>query len=168
MPLINCEIYLTLTWSKECVLTDLKATAAVPAQGDNPARPAIAALTGATFRVKDKKLYVPVVTLSAENDNKLLEQLKTEFKRTIKWNKYKSEMSNQTVNNNLTYLIDTTFTNVKRLFGLLFENEDDRTSFSKYYVPKIEIKDFNILIDGKPLFEIPVKIKKKDMKPLLK
>ena len=87
-------------------------------------------------------MYVPVVTLSAENDNQLLEQLKTGFKRTIKWNKYRSEMSNQTKNNNLNYLINPTFTNVNRLFVLTFENEDDRTSFSKYYVPKVEIKDF--------------------------
>ena len=71
-------------------------------------------------------MYVPVVSLSAEDDNKLLEQLKTGFKRTIKWNKYRSETSNQTKNNNLNYLIDPTFTNVNRLFVLLFENEDDR------------------------------------------
>ena len=73
-------------------------------------------------------------------------------------------MSNQTSNNNLNYLIDPTFTNVNRLFVLSFE----RTSFSNYYVPKIEIKDFNVLIDGKQFFEIPVKIKKKDTKQLLK
>ena len=81
-------------------------------------------------------MYVPVVTSSAENDNKILEQLKTGFKRTIKWNKYRSEMSNQTKKNNLNYLIDPSFTNVNRLFVLSFENENDRTSFSKYYVPK--------------------------------
>ena len=68
-------------------------------------------------------------------------------------------MSNQTKNINLNYLIHPTFTNVNRLFVLTFENEDDRTSFSKYYVPKIKIKDFNMLIDGKPFFEIPVKNK---------
>ena len=73
-------------------------------------------------------MHVPVVTLSAENDNKLLEQLKARFKRTIKWNKYRSEMSNQTKNNNLNYLIDPKFTNVNRLSVLTFENEDDRTS----------------------------------------
>ena len=111
------------------------------------------------FKITDCKFYVPVVTLSAENDNKLLEQLKTGFKRTITWNKYRSEMSNQTKNNNLNYLIDPAFTNVNRLFVLTFENEDDRTSFSKHYVPKVEIKDFNVLIDGKPFFEIPVKNK---------
>ena len=97
-------------------------------------------------------MYVPVVTLSAENDNKLLEQLKTLFNRTIKWKKYRSEMSNQTKINNLNYLIDPTFTNVNRLFVLSFENENDRISFAKYYVPKVEIKDFNVLIDGKPFF----------------
>ena len=104
-------------------------------------------------------MNVPVVTYSAENDNKLLEQLKTGFKRTIKWNKYRSEMSNQTKNNNLKYLIDSTFTNVNRLLTLSFENEYDRTSFSKYYVPSVEIKDFHVLIDGKPFFEIPVRNK---------
>ena len=102
-------------------------------------------------------MYVPAVTLSAENDNKLLEKLKTGFKSTIKWNKYRSEMSNQTKNNNLNYLTDATFTNVNILFVLTFENEDGRTSFSKYYVPKVEIKDFNVLIDEKPFFDIPVK-----------
>ena len=68
-------------------------------------------------------------------------------------------MSNQTKNNNLIYLNDPTFTNVNRLFVLTFENEDDRIDFSKYYQPKVEIKDFNVLIDGKPYFEIPVKNK---------
>ena len=113
-------------------------------------------------------MYVPVVTLSAKNDNELLEQLKTGFKRTIKWNKYRSEMSNQAVNNNLNYLIDPTFINVNRLLPLSFENEADRTSFSKYYVAKFEIKDFNVLNDGKPFFEIPIKIKKKHVNKLLK
>ena len=113
----------------------------------------------AAFKIKGCKLYVPVVTLSVENDNKHLEQLKTGFKRTIKWNKYRSGISNQIKNNNLNYLIDLTFTNVNRLFVLIFENEDDRTSFLKYYVPKVEKKDFNVLTDGKPFLEIPVKNK---------
>ena len=102
-------------------------------------------------------MYVPVVTLSAENDKKLLKQLKTGFKRTIKWKKYRSEMSNQTINNNLNYLIDPTFINVDRLHALSFKDDDDRASFSKYYVPKVEVKDFNVLNDGKLFFETPVK-----------
>ena len=77
----------------------------------------------------------------------------------MEWNKYRSEMPNQTKNNNLNYLIDPAFTNVNRLFVLSFENENNRTSFSKNYVPKIEKKDLNVLINGKPFFEIPVKNK---------
>ena len=68
-------------------------------------------------------------------------------------------MSNQAQNNNLNYLIDPTFTNVNRLFGLSFKNDDDKNSFSNYYVPKVEVKDFNVLTDAKPFFEIPVKNK---------
>ena len=113
--------------------------------------------TNATFKIKDAKLYVPVVTLSTENDNKFLEQLKSGFKRTIKWNKYRSELTTQTKVNN--YLIDSTFNKVNRLFVLPFENEDDSKSFSKYYTPKVEIKDFNVSIDGKSFFDGLVKYK---------
>ena len=104
-------------------------------------------------------MYDPVVTLSAENENKLLEQLKTGFKMTVPWNKYRSEISNQTANNNLNYLIGPTFTKVNRLFVLAFQNEEDRSSFSKYYTTTIEIKDYNVLIDQKPFFKIPIKNK---------
>ena len=112
-------------------------------------------------------MYVPVVTLSSENDNKLLEQLKAGSKRTIKWNKYRSEISNQTKNNSLNYLIDPTFTNVNRLFVLSFENENDRISFSKCWVLKVEIKDFSVLIDEKPFFEIPIKNKEEAYKQII-
>ena len=73
-------------------------------------------------------------------------------------------MSNQTKNNNLNYLIDPTFANVNRLFVLSFENENDRTSFSKCYVAKVEIKYFNVLLDGKPFSEIPVNNKEEAYK----
>ena len=117
MPLINCEVSLTLTWSESCVLTSKATKNAAPGLNaiNNP--------TGATFKMKDTKSYVPVVTLSAENDNKLLEKLKIGFKRTIKWNKCRTEMYNQFINNNLDYLIDPTFTNVNRIFVLSYENE---------------------------------------------
>ena len=116
-------------------------------------------LTGAIFKITDTKLYVPVIILLTEDDNKLIEQLKLEFSRTIKWNKYRSEMSNQTKTKNLNHLIDPTFNKVNRLFVLSFEKEDDRTSFSKYYAPSVEIKDFNLLIDGKSFFKVPIKNK---------
>ena len=69
-------------------------------------------------------------------------------------------MTNNTKTNNLNYLIDPTFNKVNRLFVLSFENEEGRTSFSKYYTPKVEVKDFNVLIDGKSFFDVPVKNKK--------
>ena len=114
----------------------------------------------ATFQVTDTKLYVPVVTLSKENYTKLLEQLKTGFKRTIKWNKYRSQMTIQPKNRNLNYLIDPTFTNVNRLFVLSFprnNNTDSRYSYWNYSAPKVEINYFNVLTDRKSFFDLPVK-----------
>ena len=81
---------------ENCVLTDIKTKTARAARGGNPARPAVNAPTTATFQITDKKLCVPVVALSTENNKRLLEQLRAGFKRTIKWNKYRSETTNQT------------------------------------------------------------------------
>ena len=84
MPLINCEVSLTLTCPENCVLTDITTQTPRAAQGDNRARERIDAPTNAIFKIKDTKLYVPVVTLSTKDDNSFLEQLKSGFKRTIK------------------------------------------------------------------------------------
>ena len=128
ISLINCEVNLILTWSENCLITSKARRDADP--DADPAVAAINNLTNGTFKIKDTKLYVPVVTLSTKDDNKLLQQLKAWFKRTIKWNKYRSEMTTQTKTNNLNYLINPTFNKVNRLFVLSFENEDDRFSFS--------------------------------------
>ena len=125
MPLINYEASLILTWSENCVITSLERTAITNTRRDTSP-------TNATFKITDTKLYVSVVTLSTKDDNDFLEQLKSGFKRTIKWNKYRSEITNQTKTNNLNYLIDPIFNKVNRLFVLSFENEEDRKSFSKY------------------------------------
>ena len=103
-------------------------------------------------------MYVPVATLSTENYKKLLEQLKSGFKRTVKWNNYSSQMTIQPQNNSLNYLIDPTFTNVNGLSVLSIARNakvDHRDSFSHYYVPNIEIKDFNVLIDGNSFLKDP-------------
>ena len=116
IPLINCEINLMLTQSENCVIT-IKAT-----RGADPdANPAVAAVNNpanATFKIIYTKLYVSVVTLSTKDDNKLLEQLKLGFKRSIRWNRYRSEMPNQSKTNNLNYLMDPTFNKVNGLFVL--------------------------------------------------
>ena len=133
IPLINCEIKLILTWSKNCILADM-------AVANNP--PA-----GLEFQITDTKMYIPVVTLSKENDKKLLEQLKSGFTGTVKWNKYRSQMTIQPQNNNLNYVIDPTFTKVNRLFVLSFARTatgDHRDFFSHDYVPNVRITDFNV------------------------
>ena len=79
IPLINCEMFLTLPWSENCILTNIVTQTARAAEGDNPARPAINAPTNATFQVTDTKLYVPVVTLSTENDKKTLTTIKNKI-----------------------------------------------------------------------------------------
>ena len=84
IPLINSEVELILTWSKNCGLADLTENAV--------ADPAIVAPTELKSEITNTILYVPVITLSKENDIKVLEQL-TGFKRTIKWNKYRSQIT---------------------------------------------------------------------------
>ena len=158
IPLLNCEVELILTWFKNCVLIDK-----LTRDADYDADPRVSEINNpenAVFQITDTKLYVPVVTLSKENNIKLLEQLKSGFKRTIKWNKYRSQITIQPQNNNLNYLIDPKFPNVNRLFVLSFprnNNTDSRYSYSNYCVPKDKISDFNVLIDGKSFFDLSVK-----------
>ena len=158
IPLINCEVELILAWFKNSVLIDK-----LTREADYDVDPNVYEIDNpenATFKITDTKSFVPVVTLSKENDIKLLEQLKSGFKRTIKLNKYRSQMIIQPKNNNLNYLIDPTFMNVNKLFVLSFprnNNTDSTYSFSNYYVPKVRINDFNVLIDGKSFFDLPVK-----------
>ena len=154
IPLINCEVELILTWSKNPVLAYMTVRAA---QGDNPDSVSPLRLR---LQITDTKLYVPVVTFWKENYTKLLKQLKSGFQRTIKWDKYRSQMTVQSQNNNLNYLIDPTFTNLNRLFVSSFARNflgDNRDSISNYYVPNVKINDFNVLIDTKKFCDLPVK-----------
>ena len=129
MSLINCEINLILTWS------------------DNGG---ISSATGATeFKITGTELYILIVTLSTQDNAKLLEQLKPRFKRTVNRNKYQSKVSIQASNPYLDYLIDPSFQGGNRLFVLSFENTRDRTVHTGYYLPKLVIKDYSVIIDGK-------------------
>ena len=83
--------------------------------------------------------------------------LKSGFKRTINWNKYQSKVTIQASNPYLAYLIDSSFQGVNRFFVLLFENNTNRTLHTKYYLPTVEIKDYNVIIDGENFFDQPVK-----------
>ena len=112
---------------------------------------------GATLTINDCKLYIPVVTLSKDDEIKLLTNLKSGFTKEIIWNKYRSEMSTEVTNNNLNILIDPTFTNVNRLFVLAYQTADDRQSFSQFYLPKVMVKDFHVIIDKITFFDLPIK-----------
>ena len=98
------------------------------------------------------KNFVPVVTLSTHNNTKLLHQLKSGFKGAINWNKYQSKVSIQEPKPCLYYLFDPRFRGVNRLFVLSFENTTDRTVHTKYYLPTVEIKDYNVMINGENQF----------------
>ena len=117
MPLINCEVNLELTWSSDCVITN--------SSGEGK------------FQITETKLYVPVVTLSTQDNAKLLQQLKSGFKRTINWNEYESRVKTFAQNRYLNYLINPRFQGINRLFLLSFEIKDDRTSHSTYYLPNV-------------------------------
>ena len=153
IPLISCEVFLELKWNKNCVITSLErrqVDAGPPLVRDN-------ALTGATFAINDYKLYVPVVTLSKDDEIKLLTNLKSGFKREIIWNKYRSQMTTEAINNNLNILIDPTFTNVNRLFVLAYQTADNRQSLSQFYLPKVMVKDYNVIIEKLAFFDLPIK-----------
>ena len=125
MPLTNCEINLVLTWSGSCVLISKSTREKSIGTGndENPQFSEINNPTNATFKITDTKLFVPVVPLSTKYDSNFLEQLKSGFKRTIKWNKYRSEMTNQTKTNHLNHLIDPTFIKVLVYFSKMKKTE---------------------------------------------
>ena len=134
MPLISYEVNLILTWSSACVITN--------------------STSAETFEISDTKLYVSVVTSSTQDNAKLLQKLKSGFKRAINRNRYQSDSKIYARNQYLNRLVDPGFQGVNRLFVLFFETEDGRTSHSEYYLPKVEIEDYNVKVDGKLFFLI--------------
>ena len=150
IPLISCEVSLELKWNKNCIITSLEQREIGGGNRDN-------APIGATLAINDCKLCVPAVTLSKDDEIKLLTNLKLGFKREIIWNKYRSQMTTEQTNNNLNILIDPTFTNVNRLFVLAYRTADNRQSFSQFYLPNVMVKDFNVIIDKLAFFDLPIK-----------
>ena len=140
MPLINCEVNLILTWSSTCVLI------ATNILNQN-----------AAFPITGTKLYVPVVTLSKQENTKIRFKirLKSGFKKVINWNKYLSKPELLAQNPNLNHLVEPSFQGVNRFFVLAFENYDHRTSDDRYYLPTVAIKDYN-MINGENFFDQPV------------
>ena len=140
MPLFNCEISIILTWSPKCVTVS-----------NNVAN------QNGTLAIIDTKLYVPVVTLSTQDNAKLLQQLQSGFKIVINWNKYLSKSELLAQNSSLNYLVKRSFQRVNRLFVLAFENNTQRASAKGYYLPNVEIKNYSIMINGENFFDQPIK-----------
>ena len=131
MPLINCKTELSLNWIEKCL-------------------PTVANI--AHFKITDAKLYVPVVTLSAEDNVKLSKLLSEGFKRTVYWNKYKvidNKIVETAANNEEKYireLLDSSYQGVKRLFVLAYDNTAGNNqvsidSFKKYFLPRVKIEN---------------------------
>ena len=139
MPLVNCKIELSLNWIEKCLLTTANT---------------------AIFKIIDVKLYVPVVTLSAEDNVKLLKLLSEGFKRTVYWNEYKVtdnkivEIANNNDEKYIRKLLDSSWQGVKRLFALAYNNKEGDNkvsvdSYKNYFLPRVKIKNNNIEIDGR-------------------
>ena len=133
MPLVNIEVNLISTWSSTCFITN----------STGPGR----------FEITDTKFYVQVVTLSTQDNAKLLQQLKSDFKRTINWQKYQSDPKTYVQKQYSDHLVDPCFQGLNRLFVLSLENENGRISHSDYYHPRVQIKKYNVKTDCKKVFD---------------
>ena len=136
IPLSSCKINIILTWPANCVISDA------------------AANQNTTFAITDIKLYVPVVTLSIDDNAKLLQQLKSEFKRTINWNKNEPKTTTQNAPNQyFDFLIEPSFPGVNRLFVLTSNANDKRIGHSRYFLPTEKVGHYNVMMDGRSFFD---------------
>ena len=141
MSLINCEIKLNLTWKKECVLsTDAG---------------------NAVFIINDTKMYVPVVTLSKEDNKDFIQQQNKGFQRSIYWNEYKTKEINENADANVFKYInlDPSFQGVNRLFVTAYNSangQPTRNGQRKYYLPRIDLNKYNVIIDERNFYDNPI------------
>ena len=143
MPLINCKIKLNLTWGKKCVLSN--------DDGD------------AVFIINDTKMYVLVVTLSKEDNKDFIEQQNKGFQRSIYWSEYKTKEQEENANaNNFKYIsLDPSFQGVNRLFVMAYNGvrgQPTRNGQKKYYLPRIDLNKYNLIIDGRNFYDNPIEI----------
>ena len=145
MPLINCKVELSLKWYERCLLT----------------------AATATFKITDAKLYVPIVTLSIEDNSKLTKLLNKGFKKPIYWNEYKVtpnkivEIANANDVKHIREVLDSSCQDVKRLFVLAYNNTAGNNqvsvdSYKKYFLPRVKIDNYNIEIDGRNFYDQPI------------
>ena len=141
IPLINCKIKLNLTWKKECVLSTDDGNA--------------------VFIINDTKMYVPVVTLSKEDNKDFIEQQNKGFQRSIYWNKYKTKEKNEDGNNTTKYIsLDPSFQGANGLFLMAYSRADNnqptRNGQQKYYLPRINLNKYSVVIDRRNFYDNPI------------
>ena len=162
MPLINYKIHLVLNWNNDC---EMHSADTYAGGDDNNNREA-------TFQITSTTLYVPVVSLSTKDNVNLAKQLNEGFKRSVYWNEYKSKIETKTADNSnvVRFSLDASFQGVNRLFVLAFENTEngnkkaERDSHRKYFLPRVDITNSNVLVDGRNFYDQPIndQIKKYD------
>ena len=145
MPLINCKIKLNSTWKKECVLSNQAAAAAA----------------AAVYIINDTKMYVPVVTLSKEDNKDFIKQQNKGFQRSIYWNEYKTkEQTENACANSPKYIsLDPSFQGVNRLFIMEYNRVDGQPTGNgqiKYYLKRINLSKYNVIIDGRNFYDNPI------------
>ena len=145
MPLINCKVYLELNWIEDFILSSAGNTA--------------------KFAITDAKLHVPIVTLSTKDSASLAKQLNEGFKRSVYWSSYETKLTKVIEHRkNIYELLNASFQSVKRLFILAYfiaagDNADQEAGIKdnrKYFLPRGEIKDYNVLIDGRHFHDQPI------------
>ena len=158
--MINCKIHLELNWNNNCVMYGADANA-----DSND--------TETTFKITSTKLHVPIVTLSTKDNVNLTKQLNEGFKRSAYWMGYRSKIESKEAdkNNLIRFPLDASFQGTNRLFVLAFNNtsENDnevpvsnsanrvqRDSHRKYFLPKVDITNYNVLIDGRNFYDQPI------------
>ena len=140
--LINCKIHLELNWSIYCVMSTIADT---------------------TFKITNTKLYVPIVTLSSKDNAKLVKLFREGFNRPVYWNEYQTKIHTKDLDNNnpIRFLLDASFQGVRRSVLPLNNTDGDnkkvkRDSQTKYFLPKINITNYNVLTDGRNFYDQPI------------
>ena len=159
MPLINCKAELFWGWIEDCLLSG--------GENINNAGAVANAGTAVTFKITDAKLYISIVTLSTEDNVKLLKLLSKGFKRSVYCNKYKAIPNKNEVRtiDNPKYireLLDPSYQKVKILFVIAYNNtagDHNKVSINshqKYFLPRLSVKNYSIEIDGRNFYDHPI------------
>ena len=150
MPLINCKIHLELNWNNDCVMYGADAYAGGNNANDRKTK----------FQITSTKLHVPVVTLPTKDNENLTKISDEGFKRSAYWNEYKSKIETKTADdNNVTrFPLDASFQGVNRLFLLTFDNTEignkvEIESHRKYFLTRVDITNYNVVIDGRNVYD---------------